>query len=84
MLQLLPYSLSIHNYGPDALDFKPQRWMEGSLEASDSVLNSPTARNTPAGPGQESGAAAAAGVGVGGVAAGPPDPISFLTGPRDW
>lgn len=70
MLQLLPYSLSTHNYGPDALDFKPQRWVDNTMLAS----------GTSDDVGASTGAAAAAGVGAGG----PPDPITFLTGPRDW
>lgn len=35
MLPTLPYGLSQHNYGPDALAFKPQRWMAAAGRTAD-------------------------------------------------
>jgi len=72
MITLLPYGHSKRLYGPDALEFKPQRWMTTAADAPASPTTpsvSPTATAPPA-----TTAASSA----------PPDPLTFLTGPRDW
>jgi hypothetical protein len=71
MIPLLPYGLAHHIYGPDALEFKPQRWM---TPADSSTA---AASSAPAG-------AEAAGKAAGSASALPPEPLTFLTGQRDW
>lgn len=87
MLHLQPYGMSKHNYGPDVLDFKPTRWMSESLNTTLGLAESvaptqgPDVFDTVA----ASSAAAASSADTGGGVKGlPPDPITFLTGPRDW
>lgn len=117
----LPLALAQHVYGPDALIFKPQRWMTSTTDtAADATADpatagtEPHAPNTPsllatgvthnhadglivrpapapAGPGASVQEAAVSGAPAGAhhvgsrtAPASPPDPISFLTGPRDW
>jgi hypothetical protein len=59
MFPLLSIGTAKHSYGPDALEFKPQRWMAAAT-------------------------AEVGGDGPAAAASGPPDPLTFLTGPRDW
>lgn len=43
MLPTLPYSLAQHNYGSDALAFKPQRWMAAGQTADVCATDDATA-----------------------------------------
>lgn len=90
-MPLLPLSLAKYNYGPDALLFKPERWMTASSSSSssdDSTTDDAAAQKDQA---QQQDAAAAAAAGSGKVAGSraakaavaPPDPLTFMTGPRD-
>ena len=69
---LLPFGLTGHNYGPDALEFKPQRWLSGDAATAALLSNNGSAASP---------ALAAEGLGAG--AAAPPDPLTFFTGMRD-
>ncbi len=95
LLPGFPFHMGQHNYGEDALQFKPQRW----LSTTDSGLSIST---EPAGSGADEAAAAddtkTAGsdqdtqkavlrqqqLSTNGAKAAPPEPIPFLVGPRDW
>jgi hypothetical protein len=69
MMPLLPYGLSQRIYGADVLEYKPQRWMAATAAAAaDSKAAGGYVLTSPA---------------AGGGAL-PPDPLTFLTGQRDW
>lgn len=77
MVLPLPYGLAQHNYGLDALQFMPQRWItpadSKTAAASTAAVASDSAHDAPAATVRTAAAAAA-----------PPDPFTFLTGARDW
>lgn len=79
LMHVLPYGLATHNYGPDAMAFKPQRWMSSS---SSSTGNLATACSTTASTPTPSGDEALQG--ATGKAGCLPELTTFLTGPRDW
>jgi hypothetical protein len=66
MMPLLPYALSARNYGTDALEFKPQRWMTAAGLSDSGITAGATSPNSQA------------------AAEGQPDPLTFMTGQRDW
>ncbi|KAF6250905.1 cytochrome P450 [Scenedesmus sp. NREL 46B-D3] len=89
MMPLLALSLASFNYGPDAMLFKPQRWMAGgtaggAVNGSDAGAGADDAAAE--GDQRQADAAAAAAAAVGaskGGSAAAPDPHTFMTGPRD-
>lgn len=110
VVPLLPYGLAEHIYGPDALLFKPQRWLptsaaapmqgaarsaapagpqaDSSSAAAPSVASSVAATEGPstlaAAPGGSAPSAQAVGGSKAAPTAAPPDPLTFMTGQRDW
>lgn len=41
MIPLLPFSLAKHTYGPDAAEFRPQRWMHAGQQQEGHALPDP-------------------------------------------
>lgn len=97
LIPTMPYGLAQHNYGSDASEFKPQRWLTGAAatKSHTGALENPAAP-PPAGPQSDPGPApAAAEHGTVVVTAGSagstqpaagmslPEPITFLVGTRD-
>ena len=78
MICTLPLALSKHAFGPDAMEFRPSRWLKDT--AAESRSSSPCDDDTKPQHDNNSGAAAPAAAGVNGSS---PDPFTFLTGPRD-
>ena len=89
-----------HNYGADALHFRPQRWLSAAVAAAaaaDSDFSTSVGAD-PAGPEppfedcvarskvaeMDAGTAASWQQPASCSTAAPPEPIPFLTGPRDW
>ena len=68
MVPMGPLGTSIHNYGPTAGTFDPERWLSTSRAASPS-------KDAPSNPDDADDVTAGGG--------GLPDPLSFSVGPRD-
>jgi cytochrome P450 len=85
MIPLLPLGLAKHAFGPDALEFRPERWMGGAGGAASPASHSAAADGSSPRPGGGAGTEAAADnkQHSGGGSGGPPDPLTFLAGPRD-
>lgn len=90
MLCALPIALAKHIYGPDAGEFRPSRWLSSSsTDVADRSASPAGSDDTNPQRDTAAGAAAAAGAGghkaaAGSVSAALPDPLTFMSGPRDW
>jgi hypothetical protein len=73
MMPQLPYGLAQHIYGADALQFKPQRWMTPA-----DCSTAAAAATTVAGDGADAATGPSSKSGM------PPEPLTFMTGQRDW
>eukprot|EP00879_Flechtneria_rotunda_P005512 GHRR01005805.1.p1 GENE.GHRR01005805.1~~GHRR01005805.1.p1 ORF type:complete len:446 (+),score=181.55 GHRR01005805.1:1961-3298(+) len=91
MIPLLPLSLAHHNYGDTATQFLPERWLissssngdDSSSNASQQQLQQSGFLSLQAGAGGEDDLSLASAPPAGNVQGSVPDPLSFLTGPRD-
>jgi hypothetical protein len=79
MVTMGPLGSSIHNYGPTAGAFVPERWLTDA--AASGAAASDDGLGRPLTPEDDGSASTAAGGGGGGD--GPPDPLTFSLGPRD-
>jgi hypothetical protein len=100
ILPLLPYGLAEHIYGSDALLYKPQRWLptaaaapihdetQFAAPAGPEVEGSSTDSAVGTFKQSEGGGSVPSAERVGGdkgvSAAVPADPLTFMTGQRDW
>lgn len=98
MIAALPIALASHTFGADAGEFRPSRWLSTSTTADgsagreaaaasptgsdDTTMQRDTAAAAAAGSGAGPKVAAAAAGSVQGIAL--PDPLTFMSGPRDW
>jgi hypothetical protein len=83
MMPLLPLSLATFNYGEDAVLFKPQRWMAGSITAAGAAAGTAATGIADDAAGerdQQQHAAAAAAAAAKGSSIAAPDPHTFMTG----
>jgi hypothetical protein len=80
MLCTFTIAMAKHNFGPDAGEFRPNRWL-GSISSggggNGGGRSTSSGESFTAGSGSTTAAAAAGNAGL-------PDPCTFLTGPRDW
>jgi hypothetical protein len=80
-----------HIYGAEALQFRPQRWLStaaGTAAPSSTAIAGLGVYDDGAHGAKEAGSDAGTMASrqqpASGVATAPPEPIPFLTGPRDW
>lgn len=86
MMCALPLALAKHTFGPDAAEFRPQRWLDNTpssnpaAPAQDDTQDDTAAQRDTTAPAPRKAEAKAAAAGGPGL----PDPLTFMTGPRDW